>query len=173
VSETASQRELAFEFVTCPAGDPRARYCVEQYFSELDERFAGGFDSSTAIPALDEEMTPPAGLFIVALSDAESVGCVGLKFHGEEPAEMKRLWVSRTVRGRGLGRRLVAMIEELAVLNGAKKLRLDTNHTLVEAIAMYRASGYRQVPAFDDEIYADHWFEKELKAGTAGSIRNA
>jgi ribosomal protein S18 acetylase RimI-like enzyme len=162
VREAASQREPAFEFVTCPPGDPRARYCVEQYFSELDERFEGGFDASTAIPALDEEMTPPAGLFIVALSDAEPVGCVGLKFHGEEPAEMKRLWVSRSVRGLGLGRRLVVMIEEHAVLNGVTTLRLDTNHALVEAIAMYRSYGYRQVPAFNDERNADHWFEKEL-----------
>jgi hypothetical protein len=40
--------------------------------------------------------------------------------------------------------------------------RLETNATLVEAIALYRSAGYRGVPAFNDEPFADHWFEKQL-----------
>lgn len=33
---------------------------------------------------------------------------------------------------------------------------------LVEAIAMYRSTGFTEVDAFNDERYADHWFEKRL-----------
>jgi len=42
--------------------------------------------------------------------------------------------------------------------------RLDwkTNRALTEAISLYRAAGYREVPAFNDEAYAHHWFEKSL-----------
>jgi ribosomal protein S18 acetylase RimI-like enzyme len=151
-----------FELRICDPSEPNAKYCLEQYFVEIDQRFDGGFDPDRSIPALDDEMRSPQGLFVLALSEDEPVGCVGLKFHGDEPAEMKRLWVSRSVRGKGLGRRLVVMVEELAVAHGVKKLRLDTNHALAEAIAMYRAFGYRDVPAFNKEIYADHWFEKDL-----------
>ena len=43
-----------------------------------------------------------------------------------------------------------------------ERVRLDTNRNLVEAIAMYRGRGYREVPPFDREGYADHWFEKDL-----------
>ncbi|HXM69948.1 MAG TPA: MarR family transcriptional regulator, partial [Thermoanaerobaculia bacterium] len=43
---------------------PHARYCLHQYFSELDRRFDRGFDPTRSIPALDEEMRPPAGLFL-------------------------------------------------------------------------------------------------------------
>ena len=45
---------------------------------------------------------------------------------------------------------------------GARTVRLETNATLVEAIALYRSAGYREVPAFNDEPFADHWFEKRL-----------
>jgi hypothetical protein len=34
--------------------------------------------------------------------------------------------------------------------------------TLTEAIALYRSEGYVEVPAFNDEPFAHHWFEKML-----------
>jgi ribosomal protein S18 acetylase RimI-like enzyme len=42
-------------------------------------------------------------------------------------------------------------------------VRLETNRTLDEAIGLYRSAGYREVPAFNQEAYANHWFEKELR----------
>ena len=41
-------------------------------------------------------------------------------------------------------------------------VRLDTNRHLTEAQALYRSIGYREIPAFNDEVFADHWFEKDL-----------
>ncbi len=41
-------------------------------------------------------------------------------------------------------------------------LRLETNRALDEAISLYRSAGYREIPAFNDEAYADHWFEKSI-----------
>ena len=41
-------------------------------------------------------------------------------------------------------------------------MHLETNRALTEAIALYRSAGYREVPAFNDEPFADHWFEKQL-----------
>ena len=38
----------------------------------------------------------------------------------------------------------------------------ETNASLNEAIALYRSSGYTEVAAFNDEPYANHWFEKVL-----------
>jgi hypothetical protein len=39
-----------------------------------------------------------------------------------------------------------------------------TNRALTEAIALYRSAGYREVPPFNTEPYAHHWFEKTLRA---------
>ena len=107
-------------------------------------------------------MTPPAGLFLVATLHGEPVGCGALKFHPGAPAEIKRMWVAPAVRGLGLGRRLLAELEARAVAQGVRVLRLETNRALTEAISLYRAAGYREVPAFNDEPYAHHWFEKSL-----------
>jgi ribosomal protein S18 acetylase RimI-like enzyme len=93
---------------------------------------------------------------------SEPVGCGGLKFHDDEPTEIKRLWVAESVRGLGLGRRLLAELEAHAAKNGSSVVRLDTNGTLSEAIALYRSAGYEEVPRFNDEPYAHHWFEKTL-----------
>jgi ribosomal protein S18 acetylase RimI-like enzyme len=90
------------------------------------------------------------------------VGCGALKFHGDEPTELKRMWVADSVRGLGIGRRLLSELESRA---GGGVVRLETNKTLTEAISLYRSAGYREVDAFNDEPYAHHWFEKQLGAG--------
>ena len=142
--------------------DPDARYCLRAYVEELSGRFDGGFDPARSISAADHEMTPPAGLFLVATLHSEPVGCGALKLHPGAPAEIKRMWVAPSVRGLGLGRRLLAELEARAAAHGVRVLRLETNRALGEAIGLYRAAGYREVAAFSDEPYAHHWFEKAL-----------
>jgi DNA-binding MarR family transcriptional regulator/GNAT superfamily N-acetyltransferase len=141
---------------------PSAVTCLQAYLAELDQRFEGGFDASRSIPAEPEEMRPPSGLFLVATLRQKPVGCGALKFHEKSPAEIKRMWVSPEVRGLGLGRRLLHELEERAREQGCASVRLETNRSLTAAIAMYRSAGYREVIAFNDEPYADHWFEKDL-----------
>jgi len=146
--------------------DPDARRCLRAYVEELAGRFDGGFDPARSISAADQEMTPPAGLFLVAMLHGEPAGCGALKFHPGAPAEaagIKRMWVAPAMRGLGLGRRLLAELEAHAAERGVRVLRLETNRTLTEAISLYRAAGYREVPAFNDEPYAHHWFEKEIQ----------
>jgi DNA-binding MarR family transcriptional regulator/GNAT superfamily N-acetyltransferase len=139
-----------------------ARWCLEQYFSELDARFETGFDASLSISADADELTPPAGALLVARVHARPVGCGALKLHPGAPAELKRMWVAPEARGLGLGRRILRELEQLARDGGAQVVRLETNRALGEAIALYRGSGFREVAAFNDEPYAHHWFEKRL-----------
>ncbi len=72
------------------------------------------------------------------------------------------MWVAPTARGLGLGRRLLRELEASAARRGATHARLETNRALTEAISLYRSAGYSEVAAFNDEPYADHWFEKRL-----------
>jgi ribosomal protein S18 acetylase RimI-like enzyme len=72
------------------------------------------------------------------------------------------MWVASSARGMGVGRRLLTELERQATARGSRAVRLDTNRTLTEAIAMYRSSGYEEIDAFNDERYAHHWFEKQL-----------
>lgn len=144
-----------------PPTRPEARECLRAYAEELAGRFEEGFDPSIGPAAGAAEFTPPAGEFLVATLDGDAVGCVGVKLD-PDAAEIKRMWVAPAARGLGLARRLLAEIEERARAHGLRATRLDTNGTLVEAIALYRSAGYREVPPFNDNPYAQHWFAKDL-----------
>ena len=81
---------------------------------------------------------------------------------GAGTAYVKRMWVDRTLRGIGLGRRLLVALEEESRRLGADTVQLETNRTLTEAISLYRSAGYAPVEPFNDEVYAHHWFRKSL-----------
>lgn len=73
------------------------------------------------------------------------------------------MWVADDVRGLGIGRRMLQALEAEASALGLRVLRLETNRELGEAIRLYRTAGYREVPRFNDDPYAHHWFEKRLR----------
>lgn len=146
-----------------------ARHCIGEYFAELNRRSPAGFNPAAGISAEPEELRPPAGAFLLAHLDGRPVGCGALKLHPGATAEIKRMWVSAEARGHGVGRRLLAELEAVALENGAQVAHLETNRVLVEAIRLYRSAGYVDVPAFNDEPFAHHWFEKRLGGEPSGN----
>jgi DNA-binding MarR family transcriptional regulator/GNAT superfamily N-acetyltransferase len=150
------------EIAPADPAHPDARRCLAAYFAELDRRDEGGFDPVASDSAPPHELRPPHGVLLLARLRGVAVGCGGLKGLGRPASEIKRLWVDDAVRGLGIGRRLLAELEARAAAAGARSVRLDTNRNLTEAIAMYRLHGYGDVPPFNDEPFAHHWFEKRL-----------
>ncbi len=144
-----------------PAGAD-ARRCLRAYFAELNRRSETPFDPSRGTSADPHELRAPAGAFLVAYLRDEPVGCGAVKHRPEAQSEIKRMWVAESARGLGIGRRLLVALERLARDTGTGAVRLDTNRNLIEAIAMYRSAGYREIPRFNDEPFAHHWFEKTL-----------
>jgi DNA-binding MarR family transcriptional regulator len=159
------ERLLTAAMVEIAAVDPEhadARQCLRSYFAELERRSGAPFDplvGSTAEPA---ELRPPKGEMLVAYLREEPVGCGALKHFGGGVTDIKRMWLAEGARGLGLGRRLLETLEQRAAQAGARTVRLETSDLLVEAVALYRSAGYREVPAFNDEPFAHHWFEKRL-----------
>ncbi|MGH7512657.1 MAG: bifunctional helix-turn-helix transcriptional regulator/GNAT family N-acetyltransferase [Gemmatimonadales bacterium] len=141
---------------------PAARVCVRHYFEELNQRFESGFDPAASLPADDRELMPPSGAFLLAWVDGEPVACGAIKLTSSSVGSLKRMWVAGSVRGLGVGRRMLEALEGEARRLGVTTLRLETNRTLDEAIRLYRTAGFREVPAFNADPYAHHWFEKIL-----------
>lgn len=141
---------------------PAARACLERYFDELAARFPEGFDRQADAAAALDEYTPPGGVFLVAQVSGTAVGCGALRALSPGVAEIKRMWVAPEARGRGVGRKLLAALEREARERGLHAVRLDTHSALAEALRLYRKSGYREIPRFNDNPYAYHWFEKAL-----------
>lgn len=148
-----------------PATSAAAQYCLSEYYRELADRFDAGFDPELSILPSLEEFAPPHGIFLLARLHGQPVGCGGIKPISADAASLKRMWIAPDARGHGLARRLLGELEEKARLLGYSVVRLETNKTLVEAQQLYRSSGYCEVPPFNDEPYAHHWFEKALHAG--------
>ncbi|SFI65821.1 bifunctional helix-turn-helix transcriptional regulator/GNAT family N-acetyltransferase [Albimonas pacifica] len=143
-----------------PASDP-ARDCLERYYDELARRFPKGFEVSLSRDPQAAEMRPPRGAFLLATLDGLPLACAGLK-GGEAFAEVKRVWVAPAARGLGLASRLMEAVETEARRLGIACLRLDTNRALPEAASLYRRLGWSEIARFNEDPYAELFFEKRL-----------
>jgi len=153
------------ELVVIEEVDPvseAARHCLTRYYAELDARFPAGFEVSRSRDPDAKAMIRPRGAFFVAISDGLPVGCVALKGEGESRAEIKRLWVDRGARGLGLAQQLMAAAEDTARTLHIDTLRLDTNRALPEAERFYRTAGWTEIERYNDNPYAELFFEKRL-----------
>lgn len=152
----------AIEIATETPDSTDALWCLNEYFKELAARFESGFDPAKSISANADELTPPAGVFVIARLAGQPIGCGALKAKDGGIGEIKRMWIRDDARGLGLGRRVLEVLEKHARRFRLRTLRLETNRTLIEAQALYRKCGYLEVAPFNEEPYAHHWFEKVL-----------
>jgi DNA-binding MarR family transcriptional regulator/GNAT superfamily N-acetyltransferase len=153
------RRLLAISMVTIGREDPAspdARWCLGHYFAELAERFEEDFDAARTLPALDVDA------FLIARLGGQPAACGVLRTLRPGVGEILRMWVDRPHRGLGIGARMLDALEREAVAIGHGSVRLYTNRSLAEAKAMYRARGYVEIPRYNDDPYANHWFEKRL-----------
>jgi DNA-binding MarR family transcriptional regulator/GNAT superfamily N-acetyltransferase len=141
---------------------PGARWCVAQYYDELNRRFESGFDPAASLPADDPDLRPPRGAFLLGTIDGEPVACGAVKPVSRRIGSLKRMWVADELRGLGIGRRMLHALEAEARRLGFSTVRLETNDTLQEAITLYRSAGYREVAPFNADPYARYWFDKTL-----------
>jgi DNA-binding MarR family transcriptional regulator/GNAT superfamily N-acetyltransferase len=159
------ERLLSLSAVRIDAELPTSRdaeFCLGEYYRELALRFDCGFDPAQSLSPTTGEFAPPHGVFLVMRLNGRTVGCGAFKSIRPGAAYLKRMWVKDSVRGLGLGKRLLQALEDRARSDGHRVACLETNKTLVEARKLYIACGYREVAPFNDEPYAHYWFEKPL-----------
>ena len=116
------------------------------------------------LAGLPEPYVPPRGRLFLASRGGLSIGTAGLKRLADDTAEVKRLYVVPQVRGRGIGKLLLARIIEEACRIGYGRLRLDSHRaSMTAAIALYRHFGFTEIapygPDLDGELV---FFEKQL-----------
>ncbi|MDA8196588.1 MAG: GNAT family N-acetyltransferase [Actinomycetota bacterium] len=158
-SDLDSKRALV-EFLETDFDDPRLIYCTQRYRQELYLQI--GID-----PVTDEELkefnSKGVGRFFVALFGGDAVGTVTLAALKNDDFEVKRLWVSPLARGMGVGRGLMDRLESVAREMGCKRLLLDTHADLTEAVGLYRALGYREGSAYNENQRAQIWMSKVIE----------
>lgn len=160
-----ADRLLRLSTISMMVVDPasqRARDAMQEYFDELGARFTNGFDVGDDYDAELARMAAPDGAFVVVDDDGTTSGCGGLQRIDDQTVEVKRMWLCPSLRGLGLGKRLLAQLETLAQELGYDTVVLDTNAVLVEAIAMYESVGYESIERYNTNPYAQRWFRKTL-----------
>ncbi|MFJ2826480.1 GNAT family N-acetyltransferase [Streptomyces sp. NPDC087263] len=158
-----------------PFDSPIAAALWRSYYTEVSDRWYRLHEGHPTDPEeLEREVAadngacfvPPGGMLLVARYDGEPGGTAGVRMLDAGTGELKRVFVREDLRGKGGGPVLLAAAEEAARRLGAERLVLDTRGDLVEARALYARHGYVETAAHNDDVYAEHWFEKRL--GTSG-----
>ena len=149
------------EYRETPVSDPVAHELLAEYFQFRAATFPVASGYRTTFPA-PEQFVPPRGVFLVVVDDEDVLGCGGVRDLGDGRFEIKHLWMHPAAQGRGLGKALLATLEDRAAEFGATELVLDTNGSLEAAGRLYRSSGYELIEPYNDNPNATHWYGKAV-----------
>ena len=114
------------------------------------------------------QVSGQSGVFLIVSHNGTPVGCGAVRLIDADTGELKRMYMSPAMRGKGLGRRLVAALEAEARALGAKRLVLETGIRQTAALALYRATGFQPIPLYGEYLASPGTsvcFGKELLQG--------
>lgn len=168
ILQPVSVNSVTFTLEPIDRDDPQVRELYAEFVREADGPLV--YDREDAGIDLDEEiaagppadLVPPNGILLLARADGEPAGLGGVRHLDTDVAEVKSMYVAPAYRGTGLGRRILTRLDEIALEHGCRAVRLDTSDYLTPAVGLYRAAGYREVPAYNENPKADLWFERSL-----------
>src|SRR5690349_5033710 len=119
---------------------PDAARLISALNSELTATFPE--PGATHFSLTDAHVAPGDGAFLIAYLDDRAVGCGAVRRLDETTAELKRMYVDPSVRGRGIGRALIDALEREAQHLGVTRIVLETGTRLASAIRLYERAGY-------------------------------
>jgi len=129
---------------------------IDLCFQAFEQELAG----------LPGRYAPPEGSLLLALDGDQAAGCVALRKLHAGVCEMKRLYVKRQYRGKGLGRALAERIIAAGSRLGYSLMRLDTLERLVAAIRLYESLGFETTePYYPNPLDGVRYLELKLPPG--------
>lgn len=120
---------------------PTAQTLIEALNDDLRARYPGN-DGMHYFRLDADEVRPGRGAFVVAYDADTPVGCGAVRMIDADVGEIKRMYVLPNVRGRGIARRMLQVLENEARAIGVATLMLETGTRQPEAIALYEKTGF-------------------------------
>ena len=159
-AQTEVMHLLAISMASIEPEDPAspdARWCLTHYFADLAERFEERFDPGSTLPADAADLVPPNGVFLIARVNGQPVACGAVK-HGE----LMRMWVDRRTAGSGSARACSMPSSSKRWRSASGPCASTRTDRSPRPRRSYRSRGYQEIPRYNDDPYANHWFEKRL-----------
>lgn len=124
--------------------------------ADLQQVYVERYGDVDVTPVDPAQFAAPLGYFVIGYLDGVPVACGGWRINDEleGAAEIKRMYVVDSVRGKGLSRLVLAHLEITAREAGLRRMVLETGLRQPEAIRLYTSSGYGQIDNFG--VYRDH-----------------
>jgi GNAT superfamily N-acetyltransferase len=134
---------------------------VSGYIEELLVHIPA-FDPDQSSPPAPDDFEWPNGCFVLVFAGDTAVACGAMRRLTGDIGELRRMWVRPEWRGQQAGRYLLAELESVAIDMHMTEIRLDTNSGLLPALGLYRSAGYHDLPAYNDNDFADVWMTKRI-----------
>lgn len=137
---------------------------AQALIGELDNELLGRYPGLPTHGLRDRDLANPLTVFVVGRLDGEPVACGATRRLEPDVAEIKRMYVRPSARGRGFGRQILAALESTARESGVTRLILETGDRQPEAVSLYRTTGFTPIPPygeFKDNPFS-RCFEKRL-----------
>jgi putative acetyltransferase len=123
---------------------PDARVLIAELEAELSLHYPAASRHGYSVQKLLDQGVA----FFVTRHDEAPAGCGGIQLFAAEYGELKRMYVRPRFRGLGLGRLMLARLEEYAREHGIGLVRLETGIYQNAAIRLYERRGYVRIPPF-------------------------
>jgi len=150
VTGDSPQRRGTIDIRRSTLDSPDAAFLIAALNAELKAAFPE--PGATHFSLSGAQVEGDAGAFVIAYLDEMAVGCGAVRRLDESTAELKRMYVDPSVRGRGIGRALVEALEHEARLLGVTAVVLETGTRLTPAIRLYEGMGYSRIPLFGEYL---------------------
>lgn len=101
-------------------------------------------------------------VFYCLFDQDKLIGTVALKKLDENTVELKAMYLDRSYRGKGLGRRLMNKIVDEAKWLGYKSIVLDSMSQYKDALRLYERTGFQNTERYNDNLFADVFMKLDL-----------
>lgn len=153
---------VTLEFRTGRSGESPGRELLAELNDLLDAQYPGRAARPGSVTTSDE-MAWPHGRFLVGYEDGRAVAIGGVRRHGGGICEIKRMYVVPDARSRGVGRALLAALEDAGRDLGYERVRLDAGAAQEHSRALFAKVGYREIAPYNGNHIAVFFGEKELR----------
>jgi len=148
------------DFVEVPADNSHCKIAQKIIYSVLHEYGLSQYSHDTDTDLEDIEKAYKNGYFgMIKNESGRYVGTFGLFQLSDSSCEIRKMYLLREARGKGLGKWMVNTLLEKAKYLGYQKVELETASVLKEAIGLYRKIGFEEITASNASPRCDRAFE--------------